>query len=400
MNFRIKNNVYWVGKVDWELRKFHGDEYSTHRGSTYNSYLIKEEKIALIDTVWAPFSKEFVANLSKEIDLNKIDYVIANHAEIDHSGSLPELMRRIPDTPIYCTKNGVKSLKGHYHQDWNFHVVKTGDRLSLGQKELIFIEAPMLHWPDSMICYLTEDNILFSNDAFGQHYATEFMFNDLVDQSELYNECIKYYANILTPFSPMVIKKIKEVLSFNLPLDIICSSHGVIWREKPEKIVESYLEWANNYQENQITIIYDTMWNGTRVMAEKIASGIKEGDSNVNVKLFNLANTDKNDVITEIFKSKGILVGSPTINRGILVSVAGILEEIRGLQFKGKKAAAFGCYGWSGESTKLISESLRSAGFDLVDDGIRVMWNPDSSSIEKCAEYGKQFAMNLTLMTS
>jgi len=400
MNFRIKNNVYWVGKVDWELRKFHGDEYSTHRGSTYNSYLIKEEKIALIDTVWAPFSKEFVANLSKEIDLNKIDYVIANHAEIDHSGSLPELMRRIPDTPIYCTKNGVKSLKGHYHQDWNFHVVKTGDRLSLGQKELIFIEAPMLHWPDSMICYLTEDNILFSNDAFGQHYATEFMFNDLVDQGELYNECIKYYANILTPFSPMVIKKIKEVLSFNLPLDIICSSHGVIWREKPEKIVESYLEWANNYQENQITIIYDTMWNGTRVMAEKIASGIKEGDSNVNVKLFNLANTDKNDVITEIFKSKGILVGSPTINRGILVSVAGILEEIRGLQFKGKKAAAFGCYGWSGESTKLISESLRSAGFDLVDDGIRVMWNPDSSSIEKCAEYGKQFAMNLTLMTS
>ena len=395
MNFRIKNNVYWVGKVDWELRKFHGDEYSTHRGSTYNSYLIKEEKIALIDTVWAPFSKEFVANLSKEIDLNKIDYVIANHAEIDHSGSLPELMRRIPDTPIYCTKNGVKSLKGHYHQDWNFHVVKTGDRLSLGQKELIFIEAPMLHWPDSMICYLTEDNILFSNDAFGQHYATEFMFNDLVDQSELYNECIKYYANILTPFSPMVIKKIKEVLSFNLPLDIICSSHGVIWREKPEKIVESYLEWANNYQENQITIIYDTMWNGTRVMAEKIASGIKEGDSNVNVKLFNLANTDKNDVITEIFKSKGILVGSPTINRGILVSVAGILEEIRGLQFKGKKAAAFGCYGWSGESTKLISESLRSAGFDLVDDGIRVMWNPDSSSIEKCAEYGKQFAMNI-----
>ena len=400
MNFIIKNNIFWVGKIDWELRKFHGDEYSTHRGSTYNSYLIKEEKVALIDTVWAPFSKEFVANLSKEIDLNKIDYVIANHAEIDHSGSLPELMRHIPDTPIYCTKNGVKSLQGHYHQDWNFQVVKTGDRLSLGQKELIFIEAPMLHWPDSMICYLTEDNILFSNDAFGQHYATEFMFNDLVDQGELYNECIKYYANILTPFSPMVIKKIKEVLSFNLPLDIICSSHGVIWREKPEQIVESYLEWANNYQENQITIIYDTMWNGTRVMAEKIASGIKEVDSNVNVKLFNLANTDKNDVITEIFKSKGILVGSPTINRGILVSVAGILEEIRGLQFKGKKAAAFGCYGWSGESTKLISESLRSAGFDLVDDGIRVMWNPDSSSVEKCAEYGKQFAMNIPFEVS
>lgn len=395
MSIRIKNNVYWVGKIDWELRKFHGGEYSTHRGSTYNAYLVKEEKVALMDTVWTPFSKEFVENLSKEIDLNKIDYVIANHAESDHSGALPELMSYIPDTPVYCTKNGIKSLKGHYHKEWNFKAVKTGDRLSLGQKELIFIEAPMLHWPDNMFCYLTEDNILFSNDAFGQHYASEYMFNDLVDQTELFNECIKYFANILTPFSPMVVKKIKEVLSFNLPLDIICTSHGVIWREKPEQIVEKYLQWANNYQENQITIIYDTMWNGTRIMAEKIASGIKEADKEVNVKLFNLAKTDKNDVITEIFKSKAILVGSPTINRGILVSVAGILEEIKGLKFKNKKAVAFGCYGWSGESIKIISQSLQKSGFDLVDDGIKVNWNPDKKNVEKCVSYGKDFAEKL-----
>jgi flavorubredoxin len=300
-------------------------------------------------------------------------------------------MSQIPDTPIYCSKNGVKSLKGHYHQDWNFNVVKTGDRLSLGQKELIFVEAPMLHWPDSMFCYLTGDNILFSNDAFGQHYASEYMFNDLVDQNELFNECIKYYANILTPFSPMVIKKIKEVLSFDLPLDVICTSHGVIWRDKPEQIVEKYLKWADNYQENQITIVYDTMWNGTRIMAENIANGINASDKEVNVKIFNLAKTDKNDVITEIFKSKAILVGSPTINRGILVSVAGILEEIKGLKFRNKKAAAFGCYGWSGESTKIISEILESASFELVDNGIRVMWNPDGESLVKCIEYGKKF---------
>jgi flavorubredoxin len=391
MSFKIKNNVFWVGKTDWELRKFHGDEYSTHRGSTYNAYLIKEEKVALVETVWAPYSEEFVANLAKEIDLNKIDYVIANHAEIDHSGAFPELMQHIPDTPIYCTKNGVKSLKGHYHQDWNFKIVKTGDRLSLGKKELIFVEAPMLHWPDTMFCYLTEDDILFSNDAFGQHYATEYMFNDLVDQTELFHECIKYYANILTPFSPLVIKKIKEVLSFNLPLDIICTSHGVIWRENPGQIVERYLEWANDYQENQITIIYDTMW-GTRMMAEKIAYGIKDADKEVNVKLFNLARTDKNDVITEVFKSKAILVGSPTINRGILVSVAGILEEIKGLKFKNKKAAAFGCYGWSGESVKIISAVLEESGFDVIDEGLRVMWNPDDEGITKCVEFGKRFA--------
>jgi flavorubredoxin len=395
MSFKIKNNVFWVGKTDWELRKFHGDEYSTHRGSTYNAYLIKEEKVALVETVWAPYSEEFVANLAKEIDLKKIDYVIANHAEIDHSGALPELMRHIPDTPIYCTKNGVKSLKGHYHQDWNFNIVKTGDRLSLGKKELIFVEAPMLHWPDTMFSYLTEDNILFSNDAFGQHYATEYMFNDLVDQAELFHECIKYYANILTPFSPLVTKKIKEVLSFNLPLDIICTSHGVIWRESPGQIVEKYLEWANDYQENQITIIYDTMWNGTRMMAEKIAFGIKAADKEVNVKLFNLAKTDKNDVITEVFKSKAILVGSPTINRGILVSVAGILEEIKGLKFKNKKAAAFGCYGWSGESVKIISAVLEESGFDIIDEGLRVMWNPADEDLTKCVKFGKRFAADV-----
>jgi flavorubredoxin len=389
---RVRNNVYWVGKIDWELRKFHGDEYSTHRGSTYNSYLIKEEKTAIFDTVWAPFAEEYVRNLSLEIELNKIDYVIAPHAEIDHSGALPLLMSHIPDTQIYCTKNGVRSLKGHYHKDWNFKVVKTGDRLSLGEKDLIFVEAPMLHWPDSMFCYLTEDNILFSNDAFGQHYASEYMFNDLVDQNELFNECIKYYANILTPFSQLVIKKIKEVLSFNLPLDIICTSHGIIWRDKPEQIVERYLKWADNYQENQITIIYDTMWNGTRVMAEKIANGISDADKEVNVKLFNLAKTDKNDVITEIFKSKAILLGSPTINRGILVSVAGILEEIKGLQFKNKKASAFGCYGWSGEGNKIISESLRGAGFEVINEGFKALWNPDQENQMKCIEFGKQIA--------
>ena len=242
MSFKIKNNVYWVGKTDWELKKFHGNEYSTHRGTTYNSYLIKEEKNALIDTVWKPFSKEFVKNLAKEIDLNKIDYVITNHAEIDHSGALPELMEKIPDKPIYCTANGVKSIKGHYHKDWNFQVVKTGDTLDLGNgKQLIFVEMRMLHWPDSMACYLTGDNILFSNDAFGQHYASEFMYNDLVDQNELFTECLKYYANILTPFSALVDKKIKEVLSLKIPIDIIATSHGVIWRDNPTQIVEKYL---------------------------------------------------------------------------------------------------------------------------------------------------------------
>ncbi len=392
-SFKVKNNVYWVGKVDWELQKFHGDEYSTNRGSTYNSYLIKEEKIVLIDTVWKPFSKEFVENLSKEIDLSKIDYVITNHAESDHSGALPELMKKIPETPIYCTANGVKSIKGHYHKDWNFQVVKTGDTLDLGNgKQLIFVEMKMLHWPDSMACYLTKDNILFSNDAFGQHYATEFMYNDLVDQEELFAECIKYYANILTPFSMFVDKKIKEVLDLKIPIDIIATSHGVIWRDNPTQIVEKYLTWANDYQENQITILYGTMWNGTKRMAEAITKGIREVDKQVNVKLYNVAKTDKNDLITEIFKSRIILVGSPTIGGGVLTGVAAILEMIREMRFKNKKAASFGCYGWSGESIKVIKEHLEKSGFSVINDGIRAMWNPDDESIEKCVEFGREIA--------
>jgi flavorubredoxin len=392
MAITVKNNISWVGKIDWELRKFHGDEYSTHRGSSYNSYLIREEKVALIDTVWGPFAGEFVENLAREIDLRQIDYVIANHAENDHSGALPLLLREIPDVPVYCTKNGVKSLQGLYHRDWNFQVVKTGDRLSLGDKELIFVEAPMLHWPDSMFSYLTGDEVLFSNDAFGQHYASEFMFNDRVDQAELLAECIKYYANILTPFSPMVLRKIREVLDLKLPLDMICTSHGIIWRDNPAQIVEKYLHWADNYQENQITLLYDTMWESTRVMAEQIAQGIRQADDQVTVKLYNLAKTDKNDAITEIFRSKAILLGSPTVNNGILVSVAALLEEMKGLKFRMKKAGAFGSYGWSGEAVKNLSDRLADSGFTVVDQGLRLTWAPDEDGKQQCRTYGAEFA--------
>ncbi len=392
MNIHIKNNVYWIGKTDWELRKFHGDEYSTHKGSTYNSYLIKEEKTVLIDTVWNPFAEEFVENLQKEVDLKKIDYIITNHAEIDHSGALTALMRHIPDTPIYCTANGIKSIKGQFHKDWNLNPVKTGDRLSLGSKELIFIEATMLHWPDTMFCYLTGDNILFSNDGFGQHYASEYMFNDLVDQNELFTEALKYYANILTPFSPMVTRKINEILSMNLPIDLICPSHGVIWRKDPVQIVKKYLEWANSYQENQITVVYDSMWDNTRLMAENIMQGMKQADSAVNLKMYSIAKSDKNDVISEIFKSKAVLFGSSTINNGILSGMAGLLEEVRGMKFKNKKAASFGSYGWSGESVPMLNELAQKAGFELKNDGIKVNWTPDDEAKKLCIEFGKKFA--------
>jgi len=390
MGKKLTDKVTWVGKIDWELKSFHGNEYSTSRGSSYNSYLIRDEKVVLIDTVWQPYDKEFVSRLKKEIDLKSIDYIIMNHNEIDHSGALVELMREIPDTPIYCTKNGAKIIKGHYHQDWNFVTVKTGDTLDIGESKLVFVEAPMLHWPDSMLTYMTGENILFSNDAFGQHYATESLYNDAADEAELYQEAIKYYANILTPFSKFVTKKIGEVLSLKLPLSMICTSHGVIWKDNPAQIIEQYLIWADDYQENQITLVYDTMWNSTRKMAEAIASGIEEADPNVTVKLFNTSKEDKNDVITEIFKSKGILVGSPTINGGHSYSIAGLLEMVAGLKMKNKKAAAFGSYGWGGEAVKQLTEKLKNAGFEVEDDGVRTMWVPDCQELDSLKEYGKR----------
>jgi anaerobic nitric oxide reductase flavorubredoxin len=390
---RVKNNTYWVGKADWELRKFHGNEYSTHKGSTYNSYLIQEEKTVLIDTVWAPFAEEFVDNLAKETDLNKIDFIVANHGEVDHSGALPALMERIPDKPIYCTNNAIKSLKGQYHQDWNFNPVKTGDRIDIGNgKELIFVEMQMLHWPDSMATYLTKDNILFSNDAFGQHLATEKLFNDEVDQCDLFNEAIKYYANILTPFSPLLRKKLDQVISLNLPIEMIATSHGVIWRENPLQIVERYAQWANDYQENQITVVYDTMWNGTKMLAEKIAEGIASADSDVVVKIYNLAKSDENDLITEVFKSKTVVIGSPTVLNSILHSVAGFIHLMKELRFKGKKAASFGCYGWSGEAVKLMNELLANAGFEIIGEGFRNQWNPGIEAQKSAIDFGKTIA--------
>lgn len=396
MKKHIKNNIDWLGKIDWELRKFHGNEYSTHRGSSYNSYLVREEKTVLIDTVWMPFAKEFVDNLASEIDLQKIDYIIANHGEIDHSGSLPELMKRIPNVPIYCTANAVKSLKGQYHQDWNFKVVKTGDKLPVGNgKEFIFVEMPLLHWPDSMMSYLTGDNVLFSNDAFGQHYASEHLFNDLVDQSELWAEAIKYYANILTPFSGILTKKLGEVMALNLTVDIIATSHGIIWRDNPAQIIQKYAEWANKYQENRVAVLYDTMWDGTRRLAEAITEGIRAARPDLTVVVHNCSKSDKNDVMTEIFRAKGVVLGSPTVNRGYLSVIAALLEEAKGLAFKGKKAAAFGTYGWSGESPKLLAEALKEAGFEVTQEALKVLWNPDDDAMRTAREFGAAFAKGL-----
>lgn len=384
----VKNNVSWVGYMDWELKTFHGDEYSILNGSSQNAFLIEEEKTILVDTVWLPHRDEFIENLKAEGVMDKIDAIIVNHGEQDHSGSLPALLKEIPGTPLYCTAACVKSLEGQYgKQGWNFNVVKTGDSLDIGNgKQLVFIEMKMLHWPDSMATYMTGDNILFSMDAFGQHFAVEEMFNDSADQALLDREAMKYFANILNPFAPFVTKKLAEIAELNLPIDIIAPSHGVIWRDNPGQIVEKYAAWADAYQENQITVAYDTMWEGTTKLAHAIADEIHKQTPDTVVKVYNIAKTDKNELMTEVFKSKAIVVGSPTCVNDVLTSVAGWLSFLKTLKFKNKKAAAFGCYGWSGESVKILQAKLADAGFEVIEGHVRSYWNPDEEDYAKIPE--------------
>jgi len=384
MSFEIKNNVYWVGVIDWGLRKFHGEELSTNNGSSYNSYLIKDEKNVLIDTVYTPFAEEFINNLQKEISLEEIDCIVINHAEPDHSGALPYLIEKMPNAKIICSTNGMKSINGYYHLDKEMTVMKTGDTLNIGSRELVFVENQMIHWPDSMMCYLTKDNILFSNDAFGQHYANKAMYNSKADKCLIYSESLKYYANIVAPFSKKVAKKIEDVLAMNLTINYICPSHGIIWDENPTQIIDLYAKWANSYQENQVTIIYDTMYNSTRKMAEAIACGISEESPETKIQLLNTGTGDKSDIITEIFRSKMLIAGSPTVNNGISTSMAGLLEEIKGFALTGKKGSAFGSYGWNPLGVKSISNKLQEGGFELVGE-----------ALSDCKEYGKMLAKSL-----
>lgn len=399
MNILVKNNIFWVGKRDWEVEHFHGKEYKMQRGTSYNSYLIREAKNVLIDTVDLKFRTDFVKNLAEEIDLKKIDAIVINHAEEDHSGALAELLALIPGTPIYCTANGVDSINGHHHHpEWNFNVVKTGDSLDLGNgKKLIFVETPMLHWPDSMMTYMTGDAVLFSNDAFGQHYCDEHLFNDEVDQHELFDQCQRYFSNILTPFARLVTPKINEILGFNLPVSMIATSHGVVWRYNPTQIIELYLQWAADYQEDRITLFYDTMSNNTRMMADAIAEGIRETDPRVAVKVYNVSTHDKNEIITSCFRSKGILVGSSTMNNVMMPKVAGMLEEITGLKFRNKLASAFGSYGWTGGAVDRVATRLQDAGFDMT-IALKTKWRPDLSALEECREHGRKIAREWALM--
>ena len=390
---KVLDDIYWVGAVDWDIRTFHGFTYSTHRGTTYNSYLIVDDKIALVDSVYAPFATEMIAKIKEVVPPEKIDYVIANHVETDHSGSIGELLKHATKAKVVGTARCKQGLSKHYFGDWDFQVVKTGDEIELGKRKLKFIEAPMLHWPDSMFTYIEKDALLMPNDAFGQHIATSKRFNDEVDENSLMVEAGKYYANILWPLSSLVIKKIEEVQKQEIKISMIAPSHGIIWRSNPMKIVEAYLRWAKGESEKRILVVYDTMWGSTEKMARAIVDGISS--TNVAAKVYRIPSSDRGDIIGDLLEAKGILVGSSTINNGILPTLAPLLEDLKGLKPRGKIAAAFGSYGWAGGSTKVIEESLRQAGIEIASPSTSVNWVPNKEEIQKCYEFGKSFAAKI-----
>ncbi|WP_309493456.1 FprA family A-type flavoprotein [Candidatus Hecatella orcuttiae] len=390
----VLENIYWVGAVDWNVRNFHGFTYSTPRGTTYNAYLIVDGKIVLVDCVYAPFGGEMMERIREIVEPEKIDYIVINHVETDHSGALAEVLKFAPKAKVVGTARCKEGLLKHYFfRDWNFQVVKTGDEINLGERTLSFIEAPMLHWPDSMFTYVGKDGLLLPNDAFGQHLATSKRFDDEVDENILMEEAAKYYANILWPFSSLVIKKIEELQQRNLSVAMIAPSHGVIWRSNPAKILEAYLCWARGEAEKKILVVYDTMWGSTEKMAKAIVEGIRR--EGVEVRLFRLPLSDRGALIRELLEAKGLLVGSSTINSGILPTLASFLEDLKGLKPRKKVAAAFGSYGWGGGAVRHIEEALRQAGIEILSPGLTVKWVPDEEETRKCLEYGEEFARKI-----
>jgi anaerobic nitric oxide reductase flavorubredoxin len=387
---KIAENIYWVGAVDWNVRSFHGNTYNTKHGTTYNAYLIIDDKITLVDTVYAPFTAELLKNISEIVDPAKIDNIIMNHVEPDHSGAFPEVLKQCPKAKVYGTAKCKEGLYRYYYVDMDFTVVKTGDSLKTGKKTLKFIEAPMLHWPDSMFTYVAEDELLMPNDAFGQHIATSYRFDDEINKCALVDEATKYFANILWPFSGLIIKKIEEIVAAKIPIKTIAPSHGIIWRKNPGEIISSYIKWANNETKKKVVICYETMWGATEKMALNIEKGL--ADSGVEVCLFDVSKTDHTQIIGQMLDAKGFLFGSSTHDNNMLPNMGSFMEFFKGLKPKGRVAAAFGSYGWAGGAVKEIETVITGSGIELAAPSISARFMPDASEITKCYEFGKEFA--------
>ncbi len=390
---KLSDRVYWVGAIDWGLRSFHG--YLTSRGTTYNAFLILADKITLVDTVKPPFYDEMMARIADVIDPDDIEIVISNHAEMDHSGALPRFLHGQKQRRLIASAKGKEALEQHFHWDQPVEVMKTGDTLSLGNATLRFIEARMLHWPDSMFCYLEDDAVLFTNDAFGAHLASAERYADEIEPSVLRYESAKYYANILLHLSPIVRKLIEKIPSFGLDIKMIAPDHGPVYRKDFDQIITSYQEWSEQRPTNKAVLVYDTMWKSTELMARAVVDGLTAGGAKI--RLMSLESAHRSDVVTELLDAGALLVGSPTINNQIYPTVADVMNYLKGLKPKNLVGASFGSYGWSGESVKHLDKMLEEMKVDLVQPGLGVKYTPTTDDLSDCRALGLAVAERLRI---
>jgi len=392
----LKNGIYWVGVTDWAIRDFHG--YETPRGTSYNNYLIDDEEPTLLDTVHHDFIDISIENISRIIDLQKIKHIVINHIENDHASGLEKILEIVPSANIYMTDRGKKGL-GRFLDlsKYKVSVVKSGDTLKIGKRTLQFIETPMMHWPDSMFTYVKEERILISQDAFGQHIATVERFDDEFvknhSMEELEDAVIDYYANILMPYGNVIKGKIEDIKKLGIEIEMIAPDHGVIWRSHIDKVLSLYSDMVDAKAKLGAVIVYDTMWHSTEQMVFPIAKGLE--DEGIPVKIIKLRATPKSVAVKEVWKSRGVIIGSPTLNNGIFPSVAEFLTYLKGLRPKNRLFAAFGSYGWSGEAVKDMYEIAKSMKLEGFEPGIRVLYKPSEEDLNKCYEFGVAFGKAL-----
>lgn len=392
----VKPGIYWVGAIDWAIRDFHG--YTTPKGTTYNDYIALDDRITLFDTVKHDFAETTVENIRQIVDPSKIANIIINHIENDHATGIERILNLAPDATVFLTEKGRKGLERFYDlSSWKIKTVKTGDTLNIGSRNLLFIETPMIHWPDSMMTYIKEDKLLISQDGFGQHLATASRFDDEFVESasayELEDAVIDYYANILMPFGNLIKNKIEEIQKLGLQIDVIAPDHGVIWRKYPGKVLRMYRDMAEGAAELRAVIIYDTMWNSTEAMSLPIVRGIK--DEGVDCGVIKLRATPASVAVKEFWRARGALIGTPTLNNKMFPSVAGFLHALAGLRPKARLAGAFGSYGWGGGGVRDAYEYLKEMKLEVLEPGVQVIYRPSAADEQRCYEFGGQFAKKL-----
>lgn len=390
---QIKPDIYWVGAIDWAVRDFHG--YVTPNGTTYNNYLIMDKEITLLDTVKHDFSDVTIDNIREVTEPSKIRNIIINHIENDHATSLDKIMSLTPKATVYLTEKGRKGLERFFDvSSWDIKIVRTGDILNIGNRNLMFLETPMIHWPDSMMTYIKEDKVLISQDGFGQHYASVSRFDDEFNEcasAEVLDEAaIDYYANILMPFGNLIKTKIAEMQKLGLEIDMIAPDHGIIWRKEPGKIMNMYMDMASGAADLRVAIIYDTMWNSTEMMTLPIMCGIK--DEGVDCRIIKLRATPMSIAIKEFWKARGTLIGTPTLNNKMYPTVAEFLHHLAGLRPKNRIAGAFGSYGWGGGAVKEAYEAVKTMQLEIVEPGMEVLYRPSPGDKKSCYEFGRGFA--------